>query len=166
MLSIAPTNTWGLPSIRGKFRTISSTRPDRGTRCSSWVSFVPARDLGTVQIPRIRSISSQVAPVTAEVLDAVRIVNSSALAEMLSKARSSAMKAGTSPYGMAGWWRITLILVFCGKCSERWPFHRAGFRPLRRPANSAQSKTFSIRPRTLLAVSGFSCQIGSRIFSM
>jgi hypothetical protein len=55
-------------------------------------------------------------------------------------------------------------LEFSGKAVSslsRWPRQRAGFSPWRHLRTVAQSSTVSMRPRSPLAVSGFSDQIGS-----
>ena len=52
-----------------------------------------------------------------------------------------------------------------GKRWSRWPRHRAGFSPSRKPLALAASKTFSIRPRIREAVSAFVVQIGFRTAS-
>ena len=77
----------------------------------TWCSFPPfMRSAGTVHTPVSRSISDHFAPITSEVRAAVRMANSRARAEMLSRSRSSAMKLGSSAKGRAGWC-LTLLLA-------------------------------------------------------
>ena len=73
--------------------TTASAAAVSGTRCSR-LPFI--RSAGTVHTFDLRFISSQRAPITSPVRAAVRIVNSSALAAMPGRARSSAMNVAIS----------------------------------------------------------------------
>lgn len=88
-----PTKTRSLSRSRGSARNSAITAGASGTQCS-----LPAfmRAAGTVQSALSRSISGQRAPNTSPVRAAVNIVNSSARAALLWRARSSVMKLGSS----------------------------------------------------------------------
>ena len=128
----------------------------RGTSCCSDAFIRPA---GTVQSLAARSTSPQVIPRTSPDLAAVKIANSRALAATPSRLRSWDMNVGISPYGRAAWC-LTVAFLRGLRNTSKWPFSLAGFSPLRSPFAFAASRTFSIRPRTLEAVSGFFRQMG------
>ena len=71
------------------------------------------------------------------------------------------MKSPISRHGRAAWCSIFLTLERAGSVSARCPFHAAGFSPERQPRVFAKSNILSMRPRSLLPVSGLVSQIGS-----
>lgn len=114
-----------------------------------------------VHIRAVKSISSQVARRTAPDREAVSIANCNAFAAIPSRLERSTHQRETSLSASAGWLSLFATFAGLGRISERLPFHRAGLSPDRCPATVAHERTFSMRPRSRLAVSVFSHQIGS-----
>ncbi len=154
-----PGKTRSSGSPRLSWLSTANAWEESGTRCGR-----PAfmRSAGTVQIAVRRSISRHRAPSVSPVRAAVRIVNSNASAPIPSRKRSVAMKAANSTKGRAARCLTGAMRPCAGNTFARWPFQRAGFASVRYPRTAAQSRTFSIRPRSLLAVSVFEVQSGSR----
>jgi len=131
-----------------------------GMRCSLPAFILPS---GMVQTPAFRSISCQVAPRTSPDRAAVRMANSSALAPLPGIPLSDTMNAPIWAYGRAAWCSTLAVLFGADSSTSRCPFHRAGLGPVRYSWTVAQSRILSMRPRTLVAVSVLSFQIGRKI---
>src|SRR5262245_5542818 len=79
--------------FRGIDLRISTAAVVKGTR---WSRFIFMRTAGIVQVAHLRSISDHLAPIDSCVRAAVRMVNSKARADRLSRLRNCAMNAGSS----------------------------------------------------------------------
>ena len=158
----------GLPARPGKSRTPSCwprsrtssaiAASDNGMRCS-FPAFM--REAGIVHKRASRSNSDQLASSASDVRQAVKMHNSTSIAPAPGMARSCGMKAGSSRQSSAAWFSTFATALGFGNSWSRCPRHAAGLSPARNPCTVHHARMPSIRPRSLVAVSVLSRQIGS-----